>query len=69
MPKGLFNWTFDKVVDFLKEHNFSLNYVNSSHYYYRGFVDGKMRQVCIPYAVPLYFIVKLPRPQKLFGNR
>ena len=49
MPKGLFNWTFDKVVDFLKERNFSLNYVNSSHYYYIGFIDKKMRQVCIPF--------------------
>ena len=49
MQKGLFNWTFDKVVDFLKERNFSLNYVNSSHYYYIGFIDKKMRQVCIPF--------------------
>lgn len=49
MPRGLLNWTFDDVVDFLKAHNFSLNYVNSSHYYYRGFVDSKMRQVCVPF--------------------
>ena len=49
MPRGLLNWTFDEVVQFLKDNNFSLNYVNSSHYYYIGFVDKKMRQVCVPF--------------------
>ena len=42
------NWTFNEIVDFLGDNNFILNHVNSSHYYYRGFVDGKLRQVCVP---------------------
>lgn len=47
--KGLVNWTYGEVVDFLKENSFSLNHSNGSHFYYRGFVDNKMRQVCIPF--------------------
>lgn len=49
MPKGLFNWKFNEVVSFLKEHNFSLNHTNGSHYYYTGHTYGKYRQVCIPF--------------------
>lgn len=49
MSRGLFNWTFSDVVNFLKEHNFRLNYTNSSHYFYIGTYDGTLRNVCIPY--------------------
>ena len=49
MPKSLVNWTYTKVVDFLKENNFSLNHTNGSHFYYRGFVENRMRQVCVPF--------------------
>jgi len=49
MPNGLFNWTFNDVVDFLKEHSFRLNYVNGSHYYYIGHQEKILRQVCVPF--------------------
>lgn len=49
MPRGLFNWTFNDVVDFLKEKNFTLNYTNASHYYYVGYVNKTHRQVCVPF--------------------
>ncbi len=49
MPRGLFNWTFNDVVDFLKEYHFTLNYVTGSHYYYTGHYDKKFRQVCVPF--------------------
>ena len=48
MPNGILNWTFRNVEIFLKEHNFNLNYVNGSHYYYIGYVNKVMRQVCVP---------------------
>ncbi len=49
MTRGIFNWTFDDVVDFLKENNFRLNYVNASHYYYVGSYNKVIRQVCVPF--------------------
>lgn len=49
MPRGLFNWTFNDVVNFLKEHHFRLNYANSSHYFYIGVCEGELRNVCVPY--------------------
>jgi len=49
MPRGLFNWTFKDVANFLEERNFVLNYTNSSHYYYVGHVKGVYRQVCVPF--------------------
>ena len=49
MTRGLFNWTFNDVVDFLKERNFTLNYTNASHYYYIGHTNGIFRQVCVPF--------------------
>lgn len=41
MPNYLRNWTFGDVVSFLEQHYFKLRNVIGSHYYYRGFVDGK----------------------------
>ena len=49
MTKRLFNWTFDNAVDFLKEHDFRLNYTNASHYYYVGYYEKILRQVCVPF--------------------
>jgi len=49
MPRGANNWTYDDVVDFLKEHNFKLNHIRGSHYYYVGHTNGVYRQVCVPY--------------------
>lgn len=49
MPRGLLNWTFSDVVDFLKVRNFVLNHTNASHYYYVGHTKGIYRQVCVPF--------------------
>ncbi len=49
MPRGVFNWTFNDVVRFLKDYHFSLNYVEGSHYFYIGSYGGNFRQVCVPF--------------------
>ena len=49
MPRELFNWTFDDVVDFLKENKFRLNHTNASHYFYVGHSDGALKNVCVPF--------------------
>jgi len=48
MAHNVFNWTFDEVVDVLKQNGFSLNHIEGSHYFYVGHVGGKMHQVCVP---------------------
>ena len=49
MPRGVFNWTFDQVVRFLKDHGFVLNYTEGGHYFYVGRYGGSFRQVCVPF--------------------
>lgn len=49
MPRGVFNWTAEEVVRFLKENDFSLSHTHGSHYYYIGFVGGLSRQVSVPF--------------------
>jgi predicted RNA binding protein YcfA (HicA-like mRNA interferase family) len=49
MPRGLLNWTFKDVENFLKAKKFSLNYSNGSHYYYVGVYAGSLRNVCVPF--------------------
>lgn len=49
MPNGLFNWTFNDVVNFLKENNFRLNHTNGSHHYYLGHYNKELKQVCVPF--------------------
>ena len=49
MPRGLYNWTAEDVVRFLKAHDFSLNHTRGSHYYYVGRAGGKLRQVSVPF--------------------
>ncbi len=49
MPNGIFNWTYDDVVDFLKDRGFYLNYSNASHFYYVGSYNKIIRTVCVPY--------------------
>ncbi len=49
MPRGLNNWTFKNVVDFLKEHRFQLSHSGGSHFYYVGHYGGKVRQTHIQY--------------------
>lgn len=62
MPNGVNNWTFSDVVAVLKKHKFTLNHIKGSHYYYSGFQDGRMRQVCVPKHGALAF-----KPRTLKG--
>ena len=34
MPRGLYNWTFREIVNFLKDHDFSHTHTEGSHFYY-----------------------------------
>lgn len=49
MPRGLFNWTAEDIVRFLKEHGFVLNYTKGSHWFYAGWYGGTFRQVRVPF--------------------
>ena len=49
MTRGIFNWTFDDVVRFLKDRDFSLNDVTGSHYFYVGKSGSEIRQVSVPF--------------------
>ena len=49
MPRGLFNWTAEDVIRFLKEYKFAHIYTKGSHMFYLGYYDGQPRQVCIPF--------------------
>lgn len=48
MTRGILNWTFRDVEIFLKEHNFHLNHIKGSHYFYIAHINKVMRQVCVP---------------------
>jgi len=49
MPKGLNNWRFIDIKRFLSDHNFRLNHIEGSHYFYRGVTNKIVCQVCIPF--------------------
>lgn len=49
MVRGLFNWTAEDVVRFLKARDFSVDHTRGSHWYYVGFASGKVRIVCVPF--------------------
>jgi len=49
MTRGVFNWTFNDVVRFLRDHNFRLKHIEGSHHYYVGHVDGQLRQVTVQF--------------------
>jgi len=49
MPRGLRNWNFRQVTRFLKDHNFTLNHVEGSHYFYTGYKNKSFRQVSVPF--------------------
>ncbi|MBU4204714.1 type II toxin-antitoxin system HicA family toxin [Patescibacteria group bacterium] len=48
MPKGVFNWNFSSVVDFLKKHGFTYTHAKGSHYYYTGHYNHQPRIVQVP---------------------
>jgi predicted RNA binding protein YcfA (HicA-like mRNA interferase family) len=49
MPNGMFNWTFDDVVRFLKDNGFTHNHTEGSHFYYVGNHAGQIWQVSVPF--------------------
>ncbi len=49
MPRGLFNWTAEEVVRFLKEHKFFHHHTKGSHFFYVGGSSAKLRIVCVPF--------------------
>lgn len=49
MTRGVFNWTFANVTNYLNDNHFSLNHVEGSHYFYVGTYQGEFRQVCVPF--------------------
>ena len=49
MPRGVLNWNFKEVESFLRDHHFSLNHVEGSHYFYVRSYKGLLRQVSIPF--------------------
>lgn len=48
MTRGMFNWTAQDVVRFLKDHKFTVNHTTGSHWFYVGHASGRFRQVCVP---------------------
>ena len=49
MPRGLNNWTFKDVVDFLKENGFRETHTRGSHFYYLGHFGGEARQTHVQF--------------------
>lgn len=49
MSRGLNNWTFKDIVDFLKEHGFRHTHTRGSHFYYVGRCGGEVRQTHIQF--------------------
>lgn len=49
MPRGLNNWTFSDIVDFLKKYGFRQTHSRGSHFYYAGHYGGKTRQTHIQF--------------------
>mgnify|MGYP001587377557 FL=1 len=49
MTRGIFNWTAEDVVRFLKQRHFLHIYSKGSHMFYCGCVNGESKQVCIPF--------------------
>lgn len=43
------NWNFKQVESFLKKQNFRIHHIRGSHYYFVGFKNEKLRQVCVPF--------------------
>ncbi len=49
MPRGLYNWTAQQVIKFLKAHGFAHMHTHGSHYYYVGHYGNLLRQVAVPF--------------------
>ena len=49
MTRGIFNWTAEDVIRFLKENRFVQTHTRGSHWYYVGHYGKQLRQVCVPF--------------------
>ncbi len=49
MTRGIFNWTAEDVVRFLKEYGFTQSHSKGSHIFYFGRYGGAPRQACVPF--------------------
>ena len=49
MTKGVFNWTFNDVVKFLKSNGFRHIGTTASHYHYTAVIGGMTRLVQVPF--------------------
>jgi len=49
MPKGLFNWTFKDIVDFLKDNGFKHSHTEGSHFYYVKKDGNNFFQTSVPF--------------------
>ena len=49
MTKGIYNWTFSEVKDFLKDNGFVYSYAKGSHYFYVGNRNHEPRIVQVPF--------------------
>jgi predicted RNA binding protein YcfA (HicA-like mRNA interferase family) len=49
MTKGVFNWTFNEVVKFLKSRDFHHIETVGSHYHYTAVIGGIARLVQVPF--------------------
>lgn len=49
MSRGLYNWSAEEVIRFLKDRGFVYNYGRGSHQYYVGKYGGAFRQVSVPF--------------------
>jgi len=49
MTRGLFSWTAEDVIRFLKARGFALVHTRGSHFFYAGCPHGTYRQVTVPF--------------------
>ncbi|KKU66912.1 MAG: hypothetical protein UX89_C0018G0010 [Parcubacteria group bacterium GW2011_GWA2_47_16] len=49
MPRGLRNWTFKDVVNFLKNRGFVYSYTHGSHHFYFRPDKSKLSPVCVAF--------------------
>lgn len=49
MPRGLYNWTFKDIVNFLRNNNFKYTHTEGSHFYYFKKTVNKDYLVQVPF--------------------
>lgn len=62
--RGTHNWTFDEIVQFLKQNGFVETHTRGSHHYYAGKVDGRDVLVEVQYHADVKGVIKQGTLQK-----